>query len=69
MRKIDRTGEGRVNKFGSKMIRKEYRSSIDIDVMFDDGTIIKHTNYLNFKKKNIAKPGFKKINNENKKCY
>lgn len=65
----ERIGESIINSNGFRMTIVEYRSSIDIDVMFDDGTIIKHTNYLNFKKKNIAKPGFKKINNENKKCY
>lgn len=65
----ERIGESIINSNGFRMTIVEYRSSIDIDVMFDDGTIIKHTNYLNFKKKNIAKPGFKKINNKNKKCY
>ena len=33
-RKIDRTGEERVNNFGGKMIIKEYRSAKDIDVYF-----------------------------------
>ena len=33
-RKIDRTGEERVNNFGSKMVIKEYRNSRDIDVYF-----------------------------------
>ena len=31
-RKIDRTGEERVNNFDSKMIIKEYRGAKDIDV-------------------------------------
>ena len=34
MRRIDRTGEEKVNSFGSKMVVKEYRKAIDIDVYF-----------------------------------
>ena len=30
---IDKTGEERLNKFGSKMTIKEYRSAKDIDVL------------------------------------
>ena len=33
-KKIDRTGEERFNKFGSKIVIKEYRGSLDIDVYF-----------------------------------
>ena len=33
-KKIDRTGEEGYNEFGSKMIIKEYRKAIDIDVYF-----------------------------------
>ena len=33
-RKTDRIGEKGINKFGSKMIIKEYRSAKDIDVYF-----------------------------------
>ena len=32
--KIDRTGEERLNSFGSKMVIVEYRSCNDIDVYF-----------------------------------
>ena len=31
---IDRTGEERLNNFGSKMMIKEYRCNKDIDVYF-----------------------------------
>ena len=31
---IDRTGEENINEFGSKMIIKEYRNALDIDVYF-----------------------------------
>ena len=34
MKKIDRTGEERLNNFGSKMIIVEYRKAMDIDVYF-----------------------------------
>ena len=34
MKKIDRIGEERLNNFGSKMVVKEYRKAIDIDVYF-----------------------------------
>ena len=30
-KKIDRTGEERVNNFGSKMMITEYRSALDIE--------------------------------------
>ena len=36
MSKIDRTGEERLNTFGSKMIIKKYRKAIDIDVYFPE---------------------------------
>ena len=34
VRKIDRTGEERLNNFGSKMVITGYRSVRDIDVYF-----------------------------------
>ena len=34
MKKIDRIGEERLNNFGSKMVVKEYRKAIDINVYF-----------------------------------
>ena len=33
-KKIDRTGEEKLNNFGSKIIIKEYRKRVDIDVYF-----------------------------------
>ena len=35
-KKIDRTGEEGYNEFGSKIIIKEYRKAIDIDVYFPE---------------------------------
>ena len=34
MEKINRTGEEKLNNFGSKMVVKEYRKYSDIDVHF-----------------------------------
>ena len=57
MSKIDRTGEERLNSFGSKMIIKKYRNANDIDVYFPEyDWIFKHTRYNNFKKGNIKCP-------------
>ena len=53
-RKIDRTGEERLNNFGSKMIIKEYRKAIDIDVYFPEyDWTFEHVEYKSFKKGNI----------------
>ena len=56
-RKIDRIGEERVNKFGSKMVITGYRNARDVDVYFSkyDWTF-KHTQYSNFKKGEIKCP-------------
>ena len=57
MRKIDRTGEERLNNFGSKMIIKEYRNNKDIDVYFPEyDWVFKHAVYSNFKKGNVKCP-------------
>ena len=54
---INRTGEERINSFGSKMTIKEYRSAMDIDVYFPEyDWIFKHTRYDVFKKGNIKCP-------------
>ena len=56
-RKIDRTGEERVNKFGSKMVITKYNGALDIDVYFPkyDWTF-EHTQYNQFKNGNIKCP-------------
>ena len=54
MKKIDRIGEENINGFGSKMIVKEYRKAIDIDVYFPEyNWTFEHGQYDNFKKGNI----------------
>ena len=57
MSKIDRTGEERLNTFGSKMIIKKYRKYSDIDIYFPEyNWTFEHTQYDNFKKGNIKCP-------------
>ena len=56
-KKIDRTGEERVNNFGSKMIIREYRKYSDIDVYFPEyDWTFEHADYSNFKKGEIKCP-------------
>jgi len=43
-------GETVVNISGLKMKLIEYRSNADVDVLFEDGTIIMHRQYKNFQK-------------------
>ena len=52
-----RLGEVRMMKCGEKAKVIAYRSSMDIDVMFEDGTIIRNRTYGNFVKGAIAKEG------------
>lgn len=61
---IDRTGEINYNTFGSKMIIKEYRKAIDIDVYFPEYDYVKeHVGYNHFIKGYIACPYEKTIFN------
>ena len=54
---IDRTGEERLNKFGSKMVIKEYRKNSDIDVYFPKyNWVFEHAEYRSFKKGEIKCP-------------
>ena len=62
MNKIDRTGERRINNFGSEMIIKEYRKWDDIDVYFSEyDWTAKNIGYGNFKKGNISCPYEKRV--------
>ena len=38
----------------------KYRKSEDIDIQFEDETIVKNKTYNNFKKGNIKNPNYKK---------
>ena len=57
MSKINRTGEERLNTFGSKMIIKKYRKAIDLDVYFPEyNWVFKHATYQSFKNGEIKCP-------------
>lgn len=45
----ERIGETQINNQGLKMTIIEYRNNNDIDVQFEDGTILKHKKYNKFK--------------------
>ena len=55
----NRLNETTTAKNGIKMTIIAYRSSSDIDIQFEDGTIIKHKQYCMFKVGNIANPNIK----------
>ena len=54
-----RLGETRMMKCGMKATIIRYGKYTDIDVRFEDGTIIEHRQYIQFKKGGIANPNFK----------
>ena len=56
----NRLGETNINISGYSMKIIEYRSSIDIDVEFEDGSIVEHTEYSYFKNGELKLPSFKK---------
>ena len=54
---INKTGEEKVNSFGSKMVVKEYRNNKDIDVYFPEyDWTFEDTQYSSFKNGNIKCP-------------
>ena len=57
--KIDRVGETRMMNCGMKATIIRYKKYSDIDVRFEDGTIVKHRMYDKFKKGRIANPNIK----------
>ena len=59
MQKIDRTGEINIANNGMKMTIIKYNKWEDIDIQFEDGTIVKNKIYTNFKKGNIKNPNVK----------
>ena len=62
VRKINRTGEERLNKFGSKMIIKNCRKAIDLDVYFPEyDWVFEHATYDNFKNGRIKCPYERRI--------
>jgi glutaredoxin len=55
----NREGQVIMSKSGQKMKVIRYRKAVDIDVQFEDGTIVEHRNYFNFLKGRIRNPNFK----------
>ena len=53
-----RIGETSKSNNGQIMTIIEYRGVYDIDVQFEDGTIVTHKTYKNFKKGKIANPNY-----------
>ena len=53
---IERTGEKRMMKCGLEATIIRYGSATDIDVQFEDGQVVYHRFYSNFKKGEIAPP-------------
>ena len=54
---IDRTGEERINSFGSKMVITKYNGALDIDVYFPEyNWVFEHATYNSFKNGNIKCP-------------
>lgn len=56
--KIDRLGETRRMSCGMKATIIRYNNAHDIDVRFEDGTVVEHKEYSKFKKGGIANPNF-----------
>lgn len=55
---ISRVGETSLSKKDEKMTIIEYRGSSDIDVEFEDGTIVQHKSYNNFIYGLISNPNY-----------
>lgn len=51
--KKDRLGESNIAKNGQVMTVIGYRKHTDIDIQFEDGTIVRNKSYYNFKYGNI----------------
>ena len=57
--KTNRLGETRMMNCGMKATIIRYGKAIDIDVRFEDGTVVKHKSYGKFQKGEIANPNMK----------
>lgn len=53
--KADRIGMVNYNKKGEKMIILDYRSAVDLDIIFEDGTILKNRAYKEFNNGSVRK--------------
>ncbi len=61
----DRTGETKIMKNGMRAEIIEYRKFDDIDIMFEDGSIVRNIRYQNFKNGTIMHPKKKEYLNPN----
>lgn len=53
---VNRVGETNISTCGQKMKIIKYNNAIDIDIQFEDGTVVKHKKYSHFKKGAIGNP-------------
>ena len=56
---IDRTNETNMSTYGQLMTIIKYRNVKDIDVLFENGTIVEHKSYENFLRGNIRNPNLR----------
>lgn len=57
--KIDRLGETRMMNCGMKATIIRYGNATDIDVRFEDGSVVEHKAYGNFKRGGIVNPNIR----------
>ena len=55
----NRLGETKMMNCGMEATIIQYKNAMDIDVRFEDGTVVKHKSYSKFKKGEIANPNIK----------
>ena len=55
----NRLGETRMMKCGMEATIIQYKNAMDIDVRFEDGAVVEHRRYAQFKGGNIANPNMK----------
>ncbi len=67
MKNDDRVGKVNIAKNGQKMTIIAYHRYGDIDIKFEDGTIVYHKDYSSFKKGHIGNPNIKINYKHNKK--
>ena len=60
----DRIGEVKKANNGQKMTIIEYRNVLDIDIKFEDGTVVKNKQYWNFAAGAVENPNFRKYTRE-----
>lgn len=59
-----RIGETTINSSGYRMTISAYRNNADMDILFDDQTMVKNVSYTNFKRGHIKKPDSPNANNK-----